>query len=126
MQEQEKERNMNRESCIAAGIDYDSGLAHFAGKADLYEKFLLKFPADTTFADLEKAMADEDTKAAFIAAHTLKGVTGNLSLNGLYKDILPLVEALRGDGNMELAKTLYPPVKEEYDKEIRFLTEQDS
>jgi HPt (histidine-containing phosphotransfer) domain-containing protein len=117
---------MDRESCIAAGIDYDSGLARFAGKADLYEKFLKKFPADTTFTDLEKAMADGDTRAAFIAAHTLKGVTGNLSLNGLYTGILPLVEALRGDGNMELAKTLYPPVKEEYDKEIRFLTEQES
>lgn len=112
---------MEREDFVAAGIDYDKGVARFAGKADLYVNFLRKFPKDDTFAQLSAAMDAGDMTAAFAAAHTLKGVTGNLSLDGLYQSVLPLVEALRGAGNMELAASLFPPVKTEYEHTMDFL-----
>lgn len=74
---------MNRDDCIRCGIDYDEGVARFVGRSDLYEEFLKKFLTDPTFPALEAAMQAKDLPAAFTAAHTLKGVTGNLSLNVL-------------------------------------------
>lgn len=105
---------MNKEEYVQAGIDYDEGVARFVGHADMYERFLRQFLADPGYAALEQAMAAGDVEAAFQAAHSLKGVTGNLSLNALYRRLIPLTDALRGEGDLELARTLFPPVQEEY------------
>lgn len=72
---------------------------------------------------LETAMAANDIQASFQAAHSLKGVAGNLSLIDLYNAVVPFVDALRGEGNMELAKMLYPPVQKEYERVAAFLKE---
>ena len=61
-------------------------------------RLLAMFPADENYALLEQAMAAGDTDAAFRAAHTLKGVCGNLCLEELYRTAAPLSDALkRGD-----------------------------
>lgn len=114
---------MDKEKCIQAGIDYDSGLARFMGHSDLYEKYLGKFLEDDSYSQLETAMATGDVQASFQAAHSLKGVAGNLSLMDLYNAVVPFVDALRGEGNMELARTLYPPVQKEYARITSFLKE---
>lgn len=104
-----------------AGIDYAQGLDRFAGNAAIYEKFLRQFVGDPTFPALEAAMKDGDTAAAFQAAHTLKGLTGNLSLNSLYGRLVKLVEALRGQGNLPLAQALFPAAQEEYRRAVDFI-----
>ena len=115
---------MDKTTCTDHGIDYDEGVARFMGKADLYEKFLIRFPEDPDFASLDKAMNERNIKAAFEAAHGLKGVSGNLSINGLYHLLIPFVNALRGEGDLALADSLYPDVRNEYMKAVEFIRTQ--
>ncbi len=85
----------NRERLLAASIDVDEAMERFLNNEALLMKFLRRFPADASFSRLEEAMARGDTAQAFEAAHTLKGVAGNLSLKGLFEAVCPLVESLR-------------------------------
>jgi len=41
---------LNQQECLAAGIDFEEGVARFVGNADIYEKFLRDFLGDQTFA----------------------------------------------------------------------------
>lgn len=86
-----------KEDLIALGIDYNKTLERFLGKPDFYREFLYQFPDDPQLDTLLAATKDHDVKKAFKAAHTLKGLCGNLGLNNLLKPILPLVEILRKD-----------------------------
>jgi glycosyltransferase involved in cell wall biosynthesis len=109
--------NMNRQDCINAGINYDDGVARFVGNAGMYEKFLRSFLQDDSFAQLREAMGRGDVGASFQAAHTLKGLTGNLSLERLYKKLVVLTDALRGEGDVigELIDSL---MKQNYPKDL--------
>jgi HPt (histidine-containing phosphotransfer) domain-containing protein len=113
---------MDKEKSIQAGIDYDQGVNRFMGNVALYEKYALKFLDDTTFAQLETAMSDKNVKDAFYQAHTLKGVSGNLSFNKFLDTIIPVVEALRKE-DMALAEQYFPAAQEEYKKLVQFLQE---
>lgn len=107
--------SLNKEALV---IDYEDGVSRFVGQKELYESFLKKFPADPNYSDLCEAMALCDVPSAFSAAHTLKGVSGNLSLKKLYLSLLPFVDALRGEGNLNLARSLFPAVKEAYSEAV--------
>ena len=103
------------------GIDYADGLARFLNDEGLYHKFLHQFLNDPTYAQLEKGMAAGNVETAFQAAHTLKGVAGNLSLATLYSLLVPFTDALRGAGNMPLAKSLFPGVQKAYRDIIAYI-----
>lgn len=60
------------------------------------KKFLLRYPDDPSFPQLEEAVAQSDWETAFRAAHTVKGVAQNLGLEDLYRSADALTEALRG------------------------------
>lgn len=105
-----------------AGISAGEGLARFSGNAALYEKYLKRFPGDESFAAMCAAIDAGDAGAAFDAAHTLKGITGNLSMTRLYGDLGPLVEALRR-GDLAGADALLKPVTEDYDGIISALSQ---
>lgn len=62
----------------------------------MVKKFVLKYPADPTYAQLQAAIAQKDWKTAFRAAHTLKGVAQNLGFDRLYTAVFALTEQLRG------------------------------
>lgn len=79
-----------------AGIDVTDALARFMNNEGLMMKFLMRFPQDQNFQRLCKAMEEQDATAAYEAAHTLKGVAGNLSMKGLYAQVSAVVEDLRG------------------------------
>lgn len=111
---------MNRDYLISLGIDYDDGLKRFVGNKDLYEKFLLSFKDDTSYSDLIKALKKENASDAFQAAHTLKGLAGNLSMTSLYQAVSTLVEELRA-GNLSNVENSLPPVTEEYEKLVEGL-----
>lgn len=114
--------DVTKESLLSAGVDYDDGLSRFLGNADLYEKFILQFPQDATFSSLRTAVEQGAVLDAFHAAHTLKGVVGNLSFKALWDVLLPLVETLRA-GDLAGAKILYPPVEAEYNRLCRTILE---
>ena len=76
------------------GGDYDDVVRRLMGEK-LVRKFLLKFLDDKSYADLERTLSEGDYKEAFRAAHTLKGVCQNLSLDRLYEVSRDLTELLR-------------------------------
>ena len=64
----------------------------------------------------------ERRRAAFAAAHTLKGVSGNLSFNRLYGRVAAVVEPLRC-GDLEAARKLLPELSGAFE-EIRAVLEE--
>ncbi len=94
-----------RRILIAAGIDYDSALRRMMGKESLYYRFLKKFLEDESYSLLQEALREKRWEDAFCAAHTLKGLTGNLGLTQLYEAIGVLVEKLRHPAQKDIKDT---------------------
>ena len=66
-------------------------------------RFLTREIADPSFALLDEALAKGNAEEAFRAAHTIKGVCGNLSLTTLGKSASALTEVLRGQTEISAA-----------------------
>ena len=77
------------------GMDIDSTLARFANNEALMMRFLLGFPKDPTMQSLRDAVAAGDREAMKVAAHSLKGLTGNLGLTPLFEASTQLMNTLR-------------------------------
>lgn len=97
-----------------AGNDYDGALNRTAGDEELFLSLLDMFLNDKSWSELNAAMANGDAKAAFAAAHSLKGSSGMLGMTRLFDAVRPLTEALRG-GDIALAKVLFPAAEREYE-----------
>lgn len=89
----------------ALGVDIQDGLRRFVNNAALYEKMLKKFPAAAEGLPVQPHFDAGDLEAALANAHTLKGMTGNLSLTPLYVAYTDIVALLRAN-DPEKAKTL--------------------
>lgn len=96
-----------------AGIDYQSALERFMNNEALLKRFLLKFLSDSNYAALENALKAGDVDAAFHAAHTLKGVTGNLSMTPLFQALTEQSDFLRNK-NLAEACAMQPKVEKLY------------
>lgn len=107
-----------RTKMVEAGINWETGLERFVGNDSLFIAFLKKFPGDSSYSKMAEELEKNNCEEAFKAAHTLKGVAGNLSLEDLYHKLQPLVEALR-DGKLEEGKEYFETVEESYERTIR-------
>lgn len=94
-------------------IDYADAMDRFGDNEALYKRLAGKFTTDTHFAELEEALACNDIDAAYRAAHSLKGVAGNLSFSQLYQLASIVSKALEG-GDRATADQWIPQVKEAY------------
>lgn len=65
------------------GADYNEVFRRLYNEA-MIRKFVLLFPKDDSFHNLEAALKEQNVKEAFRAAHTLKGVCQNLGFSNLY------------------------------------------
>ncbi len=72
-----------KEILVGAGIDVDEALARFMGKEGLLVRMLTRFLEDTTFLNLQSAIARKNTEDFLQASHTLKGLCSNLSMKRL-------------------------------------------
>lgn len=61
---------------------------------------------------------------AFRAAHTLKGITQNLGFSQLSPLVIEITEILR-QGTMDGTDTLFPQLKEKYDRTVACIKEID-
>lgn len=68
-----------------AGINVNASVSRLGGNEKLFEKVLNMFPKDSSYNEMLDAIAETDSEKAYAAAHTLKGVAGNLSMNRLFK-----------------------------------------
>lgn len=113
-----------REKLEANGFCIKDAMQRFMNKEQLWIKFLKKFKADTSYADLERALADRDCRRAFEAAHTLKGITGNLALVDFNRLISEQTEYLREpENNLEAAVEMMPKITEVYENTIKIIDE---
>ena len=87
------------------GVDIQDGLKRFVNNAALFEKMLKKFPAAAEQLPVQPHFDAGDLDAALANAHTLKGMTGNLSLTPLYEAYTQIVALLR-EGKPEEAQVL--------------------
>lgn len=88
---------------IAAGMDVDAALKRFMNNAGLLLKHARRFPDEGTWGRLLAALDVGDAEGGFAAAHTLKGITANLSLTALHDVTDAMTEDLRA-GNVEAAR----------------------
>lgn len=96
-----------------AGIEAESGIQRFMGNEDLYIKYLYRFLEDENYKNLQKALENGNIKDAFFAAHTLKGVCGNLSLIRMESILKIMVEELRQE-NLQRAEEKMPDLADAY------------
>lgn len=80
---------------------------------DRIRKYLYIFLRDKTFTNLCTEIDCNNTQKAFIYAHTLKGLSQNLSLSSLYAYSELITQALRNN-NIKKAVSLLPRLSEEY------------
>ena len=96
-----------------AGIDVASALERMMGSEELLERLLRKFLENQQYPALCAALKGGDTEQAVIAAHTLKGVCGNLSMVSLDGLFARQVDALRA-GDLSLAQHLMEQITPAY------------
>lgn len=109
---------MTIEECYTAmGANYQDVLRRFY-KPDMIRRFARMFLQDTSFQQLTDAMARQDVKDAFLAAHTLKGVCLNLGFSNLMPSAVALTEILRA-GSFDGAAGQTPE-----EAEAEFLTDE--
>ena len=84
-------------------VDVDGALTRLRGNKKLYAKMLNMFLNVNEFTEFEEAIAKEDLNRAADLAHSIKGMTGNLSLTTLFEQSEKLMHQLRqGELNQEL------------------------
>lgn len=97
------------------GANTAEGLARCFGNEALYLKLVATIPNDATFDKLKDSLGEKNLKAAFEAAHALKGVLGNLSLTPIYAPVVEITELLRSETDMDY-KSLLGTILEKKDE----------
>jgi HPt (histidine-containing phosphotransfer) domain-containing protein len=109
-----------RQALIEAGVNVETAMERFMDNTALLERFLRKFYVDQNYPKLKEALDNDDTHEAFVAAHTLKGVSGNLSLDVLFNAASEITELLRAE-DLAGAKEFFPKVKQVYENTLEGL-----
>ena len=86
---------------IPFGIDVNDAMERFAGSMALYEKMLKKLPENAAKLDAVTPFRGGDYGTALANAHTMKGLTGNLSITPLFNAYDNAVKLFRADRPME-------------------------
>lgn len=99
----------------AYGGNYDVTIERFMGNETMYLKFFDMLFQDDNLTKLEEAINAEDWHSAFEAAHTLKGVVGNMGLTPIYDAVSNIVEPLRKKQPFDYGQML-STIKNEFKK----------
>lgn len=102
------------------GIDVDDAMERFMGNTELLERFLKKFLEDANYKKLEDAIKNKDEKEAYAASHTLKSLTGNLSLTKLHQFFSKQAELIQG-GQWEQGVELMDEIGKEYQRVLELI-----
>jgi len=103
-------------------INIEDGSKRVMNNMKLYAKLLLKFKDDQNIKTIESSLAANDLPNAQIATHTLKGLSANLSLTELNKQVIELESQIKAGSvnpaQFETVKTVYSQTMAELDKVI--------
>lgn len=103
-----------QESYCALGGNYEEVLGRFRTEERIV-KFMGLFLKDDSFSNLSKALEQNNLEEAFRAAHTLKGISSNLSFTRLYRSSHGLTELLRTKTPNPEILALFAEVKKDYE-----------
>ncbi len=104
---------MTLKDCYAAmGGNYEDAIGRLRSER-LVQKFVLKFLDDGSYDLLCRSLEEKNYEEAFRAAHTIKGVCQNLSIDKLQASSSRLCEALR-NGYTPEADALAEETAEDY------------
>ena len=107
---------MTLEDLKAYGANTEEGLARCLNNEAFYLRMVNLALADKNFDGLKQAMDAGDARAAFEAAHALKGSIGNLALTPLYTPLSELTEKLRGQSALVDTGDLLDTILTQLDK----------
>lgn len=94
-------------------------------REDMIIRFIKMFAEENLLAKLKDAMASGNVKAAFVAAHSLKGNCMSLGFVRLQKIAEKMTELLRNDLPEEAAPLL-KPLEREYERIIEIIRKLDN
>ena len=103
-----------------AGVDVAGSVNRFSGNEALYLRFVERFREDETYSQLCRAYQKGDHEQLLTAAHTLKGVAGNLSMKDVFRWTSVIVEDLRA-GDLTAAKEKMPALEAAYSNTLTVL-----
>ncbi len=112
---------MNYKELEEAGIDIASLTERLMGNKALIKRFMGRFVENEDYSALVQAIKASDWKSACAAAHTLKGMCGNLSMVGLF-DLFSQQVALLRAGENEKACALMIGIAEKYENTISHIS----
>ena len=98
------------------GANTKEGLERCMGMEDFYLKLVGMMFDDDKFGKLEEAAAAGDSKAAFEAAHALKGSLGNLAITPLLEPVSEMTERFRNAEGAVDVSDLMPVFKDALEK----------
>lgn len=101
-------------------LNYKGTMSRFVEKEDFYLRCLALFFQDDSLEKLKQAIDEKAYQAAFDAAHTLKGVAGNMGLDFLFQAVCRIVEPLRSLDETVDYSSLCDEILQEYEKARRF------
>ena len=111
-----------KEKLTEIGVKYDEVLNRFMGKEDFYLRMLKKFLDDKNYEGLKQAVEQKNWPEAFKYAHTVKGLCGNLGLDGMLDHVAPLTEEVRSEPyNEENIVKYMTNVSEAYEKTVEVI-----
>lgn len=102
-----------REAYEKIGADYDGASVRLMGE-EMLARFALKFLDDESMDKLEAALVAGDAEGAFMAVHTLKGVSQNLGFDNLYEPAVVVTEALRDADTVDGAHDGMHALRQQY------------
>lgn len=119
-----KENKMTVRECYnKMGADYE-GVMSRLGKEERVQRFLIKFLDDQSYALLCSSLKERNMEEAFRAAHSLKGVSLNLSLTNLYVPASRLSDRLKQQREYSEEVQLYfEEVTREYQRTTEYIHE---
>lgn len=79
------------------GVNVNEALERFMNNSGLYTKMLKKFASSIPQYNVVQYLENGEYEKALDNAHSLKGVTGNLSITPLYKAYSEIVALLRNN-----------------------------
>ena len=80
-------------------IDVDSALKRVGGNKDLFKRLLGRFVEGKNFEALENALKSGNLEESAHVAHTLKGVSSNLSLDKVAALSTEIEQLIKGDND---------------------------
>lgn len=88
------------------GVDVESGLKRCVNNEALFLRLVAMVPGNDSFNKLYVALENKNFDEAFTAAHSLKGILSNLSIDNLLEPVLKITELLRNKTDCDYSKYL--------------------